>query len=230
VEGAKGLVEEQHLRLRGERAGQRDALSLAARELRRQRLLEALELDETQQFVHALVDLCLPPLPHPQPEANVIKDGHVPKEGVMLEDEAHVALPHRSVGHVLVVIEDGPRIRHLEPRDNPQQCRLARARGPEEGEELPVRDLQADVVECQEAAEALRDVPHRDAHGSPPVVSMRSCSARSRRVFHSSVVFTRRVTSASIASTDASANAPGMLYSWNSFSIRSGMVSVRPAM
>ena len=44
------------------------------------------------------------------------------------------------------------------------------------------------------------------------------------------MVFTSKVTSASIASTDATAKAPGMLYSWNSFSIRSGMVSVCPAM
>jgi len=59
---------------------------------------------------------------------------------------------------------------------------------------------------------------------------MRAFSAISRRVFHSSVVFSRSVTRASSASTDATAKAPGMLYSWNSFSTRSGMVSVCPAM
>ena len=33
-----------------------------------------------------------------------------------------------------------------------------------------------------------------------------------------------------MASTDATANEPGRLYSWNSFSTRSGIVSVLPAM
>jgi hypothetical protein len=51
-------------------------------------------------------------------------------------------------------------------------------------------------------------------------------AVRSRRVFHSSAVFTASVTSASDDSSDAAANAADMLYSWNSFSTRSGRVSV----
>ena len=49
VERAEGLVEQQHLRLDRERPGQRHALALPARELRRVAVREALELDE----VHA---------------------------------------------------------------------------------------------------------------------------------------------------------------------------------
>ena len=40
----------------------------------------------------------------------------------------------------------------------------------------------------------------------------------------------RSVTGASIASTDAVAKAAGWLYSYNSFSTRSGIVSVLPPM
>ena len=54
VERAERLVEEQHLRLGGERAREPHALSLAARELRRVAVPEALELDEVQQLVDAL--------------------------------------------------------------------------------------------------------------------------------------------------------------------------------
>src|SRR5262249_7121180 len=129
-----------------------------------------------------------------------------------------------------VLVEDGAGVRDLEPRDDAQERRLAGARGPEQGEQLARRDLEAHVVERQERAEPLGDVLDRDAHASPPVVSMRAFSASSRRVFHSSVVFTSSVTSASSASTEATAKAPGMLYSWNSFSTRSGIVSVLPAM
>ena len=46
VERAEGLVEQQHLRLDGERARERHALALAARELRRVAVGKALELHE----------------------------------------------------------------------------------------------------------------------------------------------------------------------------------------
>ena len=57
VERAERLVEEEHARLDGERAGERHALPLAAGELRRVALLEAGELHEIEQLQHALADL-----------------------------------------------------------------------------------------------------------------------------------------------------------------------------
>src|SRR5206468_495909 len=161
VERSERLVEEEHLRLGGERACERDALALAAGKLRRQRALVPLELDQSQQLPHALAD--------------------------------------------------------ARPR------RLPRAGGAEEGQQSAARDLEADLAERDERAEALRHPLDRDAHGSPPWAASRAASARSRRVFHSSAVFAKSVTSASMASTDARAKAPGRLYSWKSFSTRRGM-------
>ena len=43
-------------------------------------------------------------------------------------------------------------------------------------------------------------------------------------------VMTVNVINAMSVNSEATANDPGMLYSWNSFSIRSGIVSVSPAM
>ena len=63
------------------------------------------------------------------------------------------------------------------------------------------------------------------AASASPAAS-RTRAVRSRRVFHSSAVFTASVTSASDDSSDAAANAADMLYSWKSFSTRSGRVSV----
>src|SRR5436853_410988 len=48
VEGAEGLIEQEHARLDRQRAGQRHPLALAAGELRRIALGETLELDELQ--------------------------------------------------------------------------------------------------------------------------------------------------------------------------------------
>ena len=51
VERAERLVEQQHLRVDGERAGQRHPLALAAGELRRVAVLEAVEPDDLEQVV-----------------------------------------------------------------------------------------------------------------------------------------------------------------------------------
>ena len=53
VERAERLVEQQHVRLDGERAGERHPLALAAGELGRVALAEVAEADEVQQLLHA---------------------------------------------------------------------------------------------------------------------------------------------------------------------------------
>ena len=53
VERAKGLVEQQHARLDGERARERHALALAARKLRRIAPSKPLELHQFEQLRHA---------------------------------------------------------------------------------------------------------------------------------------------------------------------------------
>ena len=53
VEGAERLVEQQHARLDRERAGERHALALAARELARVALVVAGEPDDAEQLVDA---------------------------------------------------------------------------------------------------------------------------------------------------------------------------------
>ena len=101
VEGAERLVEEQHLRLGRERAREAHALPLPARELRGVAVAEALELDEVQELVDALGDLGLRPLAHLETEGDVLADGHVLEGGVVLEDEADVALLRGERGRVL---------------------------------------------------------------------------------------------------------------------------------
>ena len=68
--------------------------------------------------------------------------------------------------------------------------------------------------------------PGSPAHPSPSAGGF--ASPVSARSFGSIAAFTTSVTSASSVSTDASANAAGVLYSWNSFYTRSGIVSVCP--
>ena len=107
VERAERLVEQQHLRLGRERARERDALALAARELRRHRVLVALELHQAQQL-HARGRGSRPSgrLRTRRPKRDVVEHRHVPEERVVLEHEADVALADRRAGDVLLLVED----------------------------------------------------------------------------------------------------------------------------
>ena len=69
VERAERLVQQQHLRLDRERAGERHPLALAAGQLRRVAVGEPVQLHEPDQLVHPLADLGLRPLADLSPNA-----------------------------------------------------------------------------------------------------------------------------------------------------------------
>ena len=102
----------------------------------------------------------------------MLPHGHVLERGVVLEDEADAALLRHDAGHVPIADQDASRVGRLEPRDDAQQRRLAAAARPEQRRERAVRDLDPDVVERREVAEALRDVLSLDGHEA----SWRSCA------------------------------------------------------
>src|SRR5206468_6687842 len=137
VEGAERLVEEEHLRLCGERAGERDALALAAGELRGEGAREALELDQAKELADPLADARRGPAADTHREGDVVEDGHLPEERVVLEDEADVPLADRDVGHVLAGIAHRAGVRRLEAGDDAEERRLAGAGRTEEGEQRP---------------------------------------------------------------------------------------------
>ena len=100
VERAERLVEQQHLRVDGERAGQRHPLALAAGQLRRVAVLEPVEADDLEQLVDLPGDLGLGPLADRQAEGDVVAHRHVLERRVVLEDEPDAALLRRHAGDV----------------------------------------------------------------------------------------------------------------------------------
>lgn len=106
VEGAEGLVEEEHLGMVDQGAGHGDTLLLAAGEL--VRLLAGLlaELDEVQH-VPDLLFHTLDAAPA-QAEGDVLEDVEVREERVGLEDGVHGPLVGREGRDVLVAEVDGP--------------------------------------------------------------------------------------------------------------------------
>ena len=173
VEGAERLVEQQHLRFGREGARQAHALALPARELGGIAVAEALELDEVEQLVHALADLGPGPPPHLEAEGDVVSHRHVLEGGVVLEDEADVALLRRERRRVLAGEEDLAGVGRLEPGDDAQQGRLPGAARPEQRRQRAALHLEGDVVDRDEVPEALRDVADGDGHQA-------ACSSRGR--------------------------------------------------
>jgi hypothetical protein len=97
--------------------------------------------------------------------------------------------------------------------DDAQQRRLAAAGRAEQGDQFAGRDVEIDVVERDEIAEALGDIADFDTHqvfsGASTVFNM----SVSFFIRHSTMVLANKVTSASRARMEAAAKAPMALYS-----------------
>ena len=106
VERAERLVEQQHARAVDERARERDALLLAARELAR--LAAAEPSSPTSSSISSTRPLHLPLVDAlaAQPEGDVLEDGQVREERVALEDGVDVAPVRRQPDDVAVAEED----------------------------------------------------------------------------------------------------------------------------
>ena len=147
VEGAERLVEEQHGRLRRQRAGEPHALLLPARQLVDAPLGEAAQADQLEQLDHPqLAALARPPC-HPQPERDVVAHVHVREQRQPLEHQPEAPLVRRSFDDRLRVEQHVTRVERVEARDQAQHRRFAAARRPEQRRDAAVSDLERDVVD-----------------------------------------------------------------------------------
>jgi len=129
IESAEGLIEEQYLGLVRERAGDGDALLLAAGELRGQALVHALESDEPQELAAPRMAGAGAHATHAQGKLNVVGDRHMTEERVVLKHEADVALLRGNMRDVTAMQRDAPVIHSRQARDRAQQGALAAAAG-----------------------------------------------------------------------------------------------------
>ena len=91
VQVARGLVGKQHLRFVHERARHGDPLLFAAGQLRRRQVLLLLHADLFQHLVGAALDLAVGRADHLEGKRDVLEDGLVGKEFVVLEHEPDIA-------------------------------------------------------------------------------------------------------------------------------------------
>ena len=146
VQRAERLVHQQQRRAEGERTRDRDPLLHPARELPRMVLLEALELDEVDQLLDAVVPLPAVPAEDLERQPDVLLHGAPVEEHRVLEDDPVVAVEPRLV-RALAVHDHVAGARLDQVADDPEERRLAAARRADQRDELARPDLELDVLE-----------------------------------------------------------------------------------
>jgi hypothetical protein len=167
VERRGRLVEEHHLRVHGQRPGDRHPLLLAAGELRGVLVRLVGDAHPVQQLhrpprglrLAALADLDLG-------ERHVLQDGLVGEQVERLEDHADLGPQPRQglalLGQRPAVDHDRAGVDGLQPVDRPAQRRLAGPGRPDDHHHLPAADGEVDVLEDVQRTEVLVDVAQLD--------------------------------------------------------------------
>ena len=175
---AQRLVEDQQLRIVDQCARQRRALRHAARKLVRISVGEPAEPDQAQSIFDAFAmgaqqPACL------QPERNIAPNRPPRiKRGVLKDDDA------RGIGPFdrLALYKQTASAWRVEPRDQPQQSRLAAPARPEQGDELAAADAQADPVQYRQRlslqVETMAHFTDRERCSADRIVIYRMCPFR----------------------------------------------------
>jgi hypothetical protein len=169
IERGGRLVEEHHLRLHGQRAGDRDALLLTARQL--PGVLARLfgDLDVGEHRHPEFLGLRLGHLAHlARRQRDVVEHAEVREQVEALEHHARLATDLLDVADVVrqlgAVDDDTSGVVFLEPVDAPDHRRLARTRGADDDDDLLGCHAQVDVAQRLEVVEELVDVLEFDDH------------------------------------------------------------------
>jgi hypothetical protein len=157
VERTKRLVEQKHLRLVDQGAGERDALALAAGKLARAAGAVTGKPDQRQCFLGGLLPLQLADTLDHQPVGDVVEHVQMREQRVVLEDGVDVAAIGRNAFGAFAENGDRARCRLLEAGDQTQAGGLAGTRRSKHGEELARHDVEIDHVDGAHIAEMARD-------------------------------------------------------------------------
>jgi hypothetical protein len=121
------------------------------------------EVERPRGLLDLAVDLALVDLGELEREAHVLAHGHVRVQRVVLEDHRDVAIARGALVDPLAADGQLALGDVLEARDHPQRGRLPAARRPDEDHELPVLDVEVELLDGLGAVGvALGDVAKLD--------------------------------------------------------------------
>ena len=153
VQVGQRLVEQEQMRFGSDRAGDCDALLLAAGQLGWIAIDILRNLHALKRGLDAVFDLGLGQLLDLESELDILAHGHVRPQGVGLEHEVEPALARRGkvcfrrVDNLLAVDVDGAILRFLQAGYHAQGGRLAAARRAKQRHKVAVLNGQVNILE-----------------------------------------------------------------------------------
>ena len=162
VQRRKRFVQKQHLGVGDQRAGQRDALLLAARKLGRDPVGEVEKLNPVQHLTRLVAPLGGRHAVDPQAEGDVVGQRQMREQRVVLEHQRGATAAGPDRGHILTPDGDGAGCRRLMPRDHAQKRGLAAARRADHAAIGAAVDGQVDIVDRADRAVKLGDAANVD--------------------------------------------------------------------
>ena len=158
VERCERFVEQQCAREVDKRTCESDALLLATGQLGGLAVGEVGQSDHLEHLGDVGLVLALRDLLRLRSEADVVGNGHVREERVLLEDGVDIALVRRDSADVDAVQQDLAGCRLLEAGDHLECRRLPAAGRPEHREELALLDSEVRLLDRDEVTERLAHV------------------------------------------------------------------------
>ena len=211
IERPERLIEQQHPRFDGERPGERHALPLAAGELRREAVAKAGELHQLEKLERRACGLRSPPGAAPrgrtlQAEGDIVENRHMAEQRIVLEHEADIAVPCTlSAEASSLPNQISPAVGISSPAISRSNVVLPEPDGPSSARSSPERISSDTPCSAGNAVERLDDVCDAKTPSAPQGWRLRAASSAPKR--HSNSVFMTSVTSASMASSEATAKA-----------------------
>ena len=178
------FIEQKCFCSREQNACKFNSSALATGECRGSAVAKPLKADVGQSLPSSLHPLGLCNLLHPQAVFDVVDHAHVREEGVVLKDGVDVAGVRRHSCDVGAGKFDRAGIGLLESGDHAKHRCLARAGRAEAGEELPVVDVEIDIVHRNDVTELPAKSTQADGDGD--LRQGRDPSSRQLRVLNDS--------------------------------------------
>jgi hypothetical protein len=177
VQVRQRLVHQERARIAHDRAAHRHPLALATGQIGRLALQVLLEIQDLGRLGHLLIDRGLVDLGQLEREAHVVAHRHVRIQRVVLEHHRDVPVARRQIVHPIPADDQVALGDVFQTRDHAQRRRLPAPRRADEDHELPVTDLQIDVLDRFEPVRiALPDLVQRDLCHWPVLSSLRGNS------------------------------------------------------
>ena len=169
IEVAQRFIEQEKCRMRCQRAGEGDALLLPSAEFRWVSIAKVPTLHEIEYLVDAAFPQDILLLLRFQRVGNVLVDGHMGPERVVLENHSDVSLVWRQGDATCGIYDDsltefdGPEVGTLQADEAPER-RFTAAAGAEQDQKFPVLYFEIDVAKYvyifAAAAERLVEATH----------------------------------------------------------------------